>query len=90
MSNKLCVLALAALTLAAIASRVVAEPRPDTNIPLSAGNAFSGEANNRPYGYGSIPHLPAGRRAAGVVIEPAHHRILDCIHMPFPQCDEGL
>jgi hypothetical protein len=89
MSSKLCVLALAALTLAAIASPVVAEPRPDTNTLLSAGNVFSGEANKRPYGYGSVPHLPAGRRAAGVAIEPAHPRILDCIHVPFPQCGEG-
>ncbi len=92
MSSKLYVLALAALTLAAIASPVAAEPRPDTNTPLSAGNvSFSGEANKHPYGYGPVPHLPAGRRAAAVAIGPGHPPILDCIHVPFPQCGgEGL
>jgi hypothetical protein len=79
--------ALAALTLAAIASPVMAEPPRDTNIPLSTDNVFRGEANSRPYGY--VAHTPAGRRAAGVAIEPAHPRILDCVHVTFPQCGEG-
>jgi hypothetical protein len=89
MSSKLCGPALAALTLAAIASSVMAEPRRDTNIPLSTDNVLWGEANKRPYGYGSVAHPPAGRRAPGVAIEPAHPRILDCIHVTFPQCSDG-
>jgi len=78
----LCVLALAALTLAEIASPVVAEPQQDTNTPPSAGNVSSGEVSKHPYG--SVPHPLAGRRA------PSHPRILDCVHRPFPQCSGGL
>jgi hypothetical protein len=74
MSRKFCVPALAALTLAAISTPVMAEPRQDTNTQLSAGNVSSGEVSKRP------SHLLAGRK-----LDP---RVRDCIHVQFPQCAE--
>jgi hypothetical protein len=88
MSSKLCAPALAALTLAAIASPVVAESRVDTNALLSAGHVYHGEATRRPDGYGSVPRPVVARRAHGMAFEPARYPILDCVHAQFPQCSE--
>jgi hypothetical protein len=69
---------------------------------LSTDNVFWGEVYAHPhpfaYGsaapaYGSAAPAPAGRFAPGVtgpgVTVSGHPRIIDCVHVTFPQCSGG-
>jgi hypothetical protein len=38
--------------------------------------------------YGSVAPAPAGRFAPGVTVD-SYPRIIDCVHVPFPQCSGG-
>jgi hypothetical protein len=42
-----------------------------------------------PYGYGPFAHPPAGRLVPGGTVEAVHPPIIDCVHVPFPQCSGG-
>jgi hypothetical protein len=90
---------LAAMGAAALASPVIAQTWPDANVPVSTDNVFWGLAYaplygsaNRAYGaygaYGSAAPLRPGRPAPGAPMAPLP-RILDCVHVPFPQCSGG-
>ena len=96
MPSKLCLLALAAPALAAIASPATAWPRHDTTIPLATDNVFWGLQNKPAYGYGhdghghrhgygAVIHPRAGRRAPAAAAPPT----FDCVHVNFPQCSAG-
>ena len=52
-----------------------------------------------PYGNGSaahrtvgrpVAHPPAGPPAPGGIIEGVQPRIIDCVHVQFPQCSSGV
>jgi hypothetical protein len=92
---------LAAMSVAVMASPVMAQywqnptalVRPD----LSTDNVFWGQvygpayAHGPAYGsaYGSAGPAPVvGRFAPGVTVD-GHPRILDCVHVTFPQCSSG-
>jgi hypothetical protein len=87
MSSQFCAPALVALTLAAIASPVIAEPSRDTNMP-PPGGVWS-EAGKRPYAHGSANQPPARRHPPAAAVGSADPRVLDCVHVPFPQCGES-
>jgi hypothetical protein len=81
---------LAAMGIALLSSPVTAQTWRNANIPLSTDNVFwdlalaplSGPA------YGSVARAPAGRLAPRPLATPLP-RILDCVHVPFPQCSGG-
>jgi hypothetical protein len=89
---------LAAMGVAALASPVMAQgisgtPWREANVPVSTDNVFWGLAYAPLYGpaygaYGSVAPPRAGQFAPGVVAAPLP-RILDCVHVPFPQCSGG-
>jgi hypothetical protein len=93
---------LAAMGVAALASPVMAQTWPDVNVPVSTDNVFWGLAYAPLYGsaygaygahgaygaYGSAAPVRPGLLAPGVVEAPLP-RILDCVHVPFPQCSGG-
>jgi hypothetical protein len=79
---------LAAMGVAALASPVMAQTRPNTNLPLSENNVFWGleSAPLHEHAYGSVPRegqLQASTPDAAAVPPP---HIIDCVHVPFPQC----
>jgi hypothetical protein len=91
---------LAAMGIAALASPVVAQTWPDANVPVSTDNVFWGLAYAPLYGH--VPgYGPAYGYAApgrgwqrgpglpGAAVEGRLPRILDCVHVPFPQCSGG-
>jgi hypothetical protein len=63
----------------------MAQPRQDTNVPMPTNNIAWGPENKRPYGYGAVAHPPASWRARAVTFP----RIIDCVHVTFPQCSDG-
>jgi hypothetical protein len=87
---------LAATGIAALASPVPAQTWPDANVPVSTDNVFWGLAYAPLYGpaygaygaYGSAAPPRPGQFAPGMVATPLP-RILDCVHVPFPQCSSG-
>jgi hypothetical protein len=102
MSGKLHASALAALlTLAAIVSgpayaqslaiHADADEHPwrNTHGPQSTDYALSGGMHTHRHGYGPATYSPAGRLAPREGIEGARPRILDCVHVLFPQCGDG-
>jgi hypothetical protein len=102
MSGKLHALALAALlTLAAIVSGpayaqslathadAYEHPWRDTHGPQSTDHPLWRGMQRHRYGYGSAAYSPAGRLAPREVIEGTRPRILDCVHVLFPQCGDG-
>jgi hypothetical protein len=84
-------LILAAMGVAVLASPVTAQTGQNARVPLSTDlvtkNVFRGTIYGRPYGY--IAHPPVGRLAPGAIIEGTQPRILDCVHVLFPQCSDG-
>lgn len=89
---------LAATGIAALASPVLAQTWWNASVPLSTDNVFWGLAYGPAYGppaygplaYGSVAHPSASRLAPGfVVVPPPLPRILDCVHVTFPQCGGG-
>jgi hypothetical protein len=89
---------LAATGVAVLASPIMGQTLRDANIPVSTDNVFwglavaplYGPAYGRAYGpaYGSVARVPAGRFVPGSVATPLP-LILDCVHVPFPQCSGG-
>ncbi len=88
---------LAATAIAVLSSSAMAQNwrRPwvrEPWVPVSTENVFWGLA----YGpvihegpaYGSVVRTPSGRLAPGPVVG-APPLILDCVHVPFPQCSNG-
>jgi opacity protein-like surface antigen len=86
---------LAAMSAAVLASPVMAQnwqsPYAPVRPDLSTDNVFWGEVPVAPhgYGYGSAARGQAGWVAPGGVTIDGHPRILDCVHVPFPQCSGG-
>jgi hypothetical protein len=82
------VVVLTAMGVAALASPVMAQTwRNSNNVPVSENNALWGLENAPPHehAYGSSAHLQTSRIAPGTgAVAP--HRIIDCVHVPFPQC----
>lgn len=77
---------LAAMGVAALASPAMAQAVRHTTVPLSENNVFWGMEDAPLHGnaYGSNVHPRTDRPPHGVAgIQP---RILDCVHVPFPQC----
>jgi hypothetical protein len=83
---------LAAMSVAVLASPVTAQTWRDERAPLrgdlSTDNVFWGEVHEPPHAYGSAVHRPAGPPASGVTVD-GHPRIVDCVHVTFPQCSGG-
>jgi hypothetical protein len=81
------ILALTAMGITVLSFPVMAQTWRYANIPLSMDNVFWHLAVPPPYGpaYGSIARAPMGRFARGPFAAPLP-RILDCVHVPFPQC----
>jgi hypothetical protein len=84
---------LAAMGVATLAPPVMAQTWPYANVPVSTDNVFWGLAYAPLYGsaygaYGSAAPLRRGQLAPGMVAAPLP-RILDCVHVPFPQCSSG-
>jgi hypothetical protein len=92
----------AAMGIAVLASPVVAQTWRDANVPVSTDNVFWGLAyaplyRHAPaYGYGPAYGYAAPYRAwrrtpgpPGMAVEGQLPRILDCVHVPFPQCSGG-
>jgi hypothetical protein len=83
---------LATMGIAGLASPVMAQAWWSANVPLSTDNVFWGLAYGPAYvppAYGSVARR-AGRLAPGfVVVAPPLPRILDCVHVTFPQCSGG-
>jgi hypothetical protein len=77
---------LAAMGVAALASPVMAQTVRN-NVPLSENNALWGLENAPPHehAYGSVTHPGTSRLAPGAAAV-APHRIIDCVHVQFPQC----
>jgi hypothetical protein len=85
-----------------LASPVMAQTSPESKVPVSTDNVFWGLAHAPLYGhapvhgYGSaydaaVPHR-AGRVAPGLPAGPTEGqlpRVLDCVHVTFPQCSGG-
>jgi len=93
---------LAAAGVAILASPVMAQTWRDVNVPVSMDNVFWGLAYAPLYGhapaygyapaYGAAAPYRAWQRAPGlpgVAVEGHLPRILDCVHVPFPQCSGG-
>jgi hypothetical protein len=93
---------LTAMGVAALASPAMAQTWRDANVPVSTDNVFWGlayaplEGRAPAYGYapayGSAAPHRAWQRAPGVpgvVVEGHLPRILDCVHVTFPQCSAG-
>ena len=102
MSGKFHAPALAALlTLAAIVSGpayaqslathadAYEHPWPNTHGPQSTDYALSVEMHTHRHGYGPDAYSPAGQLAPREGVEGARPRILDCVHVFFPQCSDG-
>jgi hypothetical protein len=82
---------LATMSVAVLASPAIAQYRREPWIPVSTDNVFWGLAVGPvilegPV-YGSIRTVAPGRVVPGPVY--AVPRILDCVHVPFPQCSGG-
>ena len=87
---------LAAMGVALLASPVVAQTWQRTSPPLPEENVFWGLENTPPQGhtYGSIVRPRAGSFPRGAVVAPgtadaSAPRIIDCVHVTFPQCGGG-
>jgi hypothetical protein len=78
---------LAAMGIAILSSPVMAQTWRYANIPVSTNNVFWDLALAPLYrpAYGSVARTPVGRFAPGPFAAPLP-RILDCVHVPFPQC----
>jgi hypothetical protein len=72
-----------------MAETVMAEIRWNTHVPLSTDHVYRSQMHRHRYGYGAVAYPPAVRRAPAPVINGARPQILDCVHVPFPQCGEG-
>ena len=82
---------LAALGGAVLASPGMAQIWWNPKVPPSTDNVFWGLAYGPAYApptYGSVAHPPAARLAP-VFVVVAPPRILDCVHVTFPQCGGG-
>jgi hypothetical protein len=82
---------LTAMSVAVLASPAMAQTLRNHHVPLatdlSTDNVFWGEEDGHRHAYGSAGDPQAGGRLApGVVIGGAQRRILDCVHVTFPQC----
>jgi hypothetical protein len=86
---------LAVTGIAVLASPAMAQTWWNAPVPLSTDNVFWGLAYGPAYpaygpaypAYGSAVPLTAGRRGPGfVAVAPPLPRILDCVHVTFPQC----
>lgn len=81
---------LAAIGVAALTSPVTAQIRPNTSPPLSEDNVFWGLENAPPleHTYGSAHQTRMDRAPASTpdVAAAPTPRIIDCVHVPFPQC----
>ncbi len=89
---------LAATGIAVLSSPVTAQTWRDANIPVWTDNVFWGLAlaplQAPAYGaygpaYGSVARAPAGRVEPAPLAAPPLPPILDCVHVPFPQCSGG-
>jgi hypothetical protein len=87
---------LAAMGVALLASPVVAQTWPRTSPPLPDENVFWGLENAPPHGnaYGSSVRSRAGLLPRGAVVAPgtadtSAPRVIDCVHVTFPQCGGG-
>jgi hypothetical protein len=89
---------LAVMGVAVLASPAMAQTWWDAKVPLSTNNALWGLAYGPAYpaygpaypAYGSAVPFTAGRRGPGfVAVAPPLPRILDCVHVTFPQCSGG-
>jgi hypothetical protein len=76
---------LAAVGIAVLASPVKAETWRD----LSTDNALWSEEVEPEHAHVAASHPRTGRLAPGVAIGGASPRILDCVHVAFPQCSGG-
>jgi hypothetical protein len=78
---------LAAIGIAALASPVMAQSRPNTTPPVSENNVFWGLENAPPHenAYGSLAH-PRTSRLAPDAAADSSPRLIDCVHVSFPQC----
>jgi hypothetical protein len=85
---------LAATGVGILASPIMAQTLRDANIPVSTDNVYWGLAvlplYRRTYGpaYGSVARVPAGRFVPGLDATPLP-RVLDSVHVPFPQGSGG-
>ena len=84
--------AMAAMGVAVLASPVMAQSRQEPWIPVSTENVFWGLAvgpviHEGP-AYGSVRPVAPGQVVPGPVYG-APPRILDCVHVTFPQCGGG-
>jgi hypothetical protein len=89
----------AAMGIAVLSSPVAAQTWRDANIPVSTENVFWGLALAPLYApplygpaYGSVARAPAGRFVPGpgpAAVPVPLPRILDCVHVTFPQCGGG-
>jgi hypothetical protein len=92
MRTSIKVILAAAMGVAVLASPVTAQNRLEPWIPVSTDNVFWGLAvgpviHEGP-AYGSVRPVAPGRFVPGPVYG-APPRILDCVHVTFPQCGGG-
>jgi hypothetical protein len=91
---------LAAMSVAVLASPVMAQnwwnPTAPVRPDLSTDNVFWGQVyapayayGSPAYAYGSAAHAPPMARFVPGVTVAGHPRILDCVHVTFPQCSSG-
>jgi hypothetical protein len=75
------------MSVAALTSPVMAQTWQNTHVPVSENNVFWGMEAAPPHenAYGSTTYSRTDRLAPGAAaVHP--HRILDCVHVTFPQC----
>jgi hypothetical protein len=87
---------LAAMGIALLASPVAAQTWQRTSAPLPENNVFWGLENAPPQGhtYGSNVRPRAGSLPRGAIVAPGTAdatgpRVIDCVHVTFPQCGGG-
>jgi hypothetical protein len=83
---------LAATSVAVLASPVMAHSWRYRHAPLgpdlSTNNALWGEPYYHGRAYGSAVYPPVGRFGPGAAID-GPPRVIDCVHVAFPQCSGG-
>jgi hypothetical protein len=84
------VMILAAMSVGALASPVMAQSWPNiNNVPVSENNALWGVESAPPHehAYGSTARAHTGRVARQPEAAAASQgRVIDCVHVTFPQC----
>ena len=88
---------MAVVAVAVLAPPAAAQVRREPWIPVSTNNVFWGLAAGPVIldpvfpppaypAYGAVGRVPPGARAPAPAYVP---RILDCVHIPFPQCGDN-